>query len=252
MGSQRLALKPSGMSSLNFGIFGEIETASTRPGYIGKEKDGESQTGDNGARHYDELSGRFLSVDSLWGNFANQAQITLRIKMNIFDYSFSRLFMEIKIMKIQLFWLLSLLSNLNFLQAQSLTSISNSADVVKNIEVNRRNISKQYSFCECMYQFAKLDSIEFKDGSLAMYREMLDYGFLTVFRLDSFVHNFVVTIKSDTGEVFRDNPYPCNIASCLWLMNSEELEQLLDYLDRNEGVIPKNGDKKKRLRKSRK
>jgi hypothetical protein len=35
-------------------------------------------------------------------------------------------------------------------------------------------------------------------------------------------------------------------------MNSEELEQLLDYLDRNEGIIPKNSDKKKRIPKSRK
>jgi|GEM_PF-1998002 len=72
LGSQRLALKPSGMSSLNFGTFGEIGISSTRPGYIGKEKDGESQTGDYGARHYDELSGRFLSVDPLWASFPNQ------------------------------------------------------------------------------------------------------------------------------------------------------------------------------------
>ena len=60
------------MSSLNFGTFGEIGISSTRPGYIGKEKDGESQTGDYGARHYDELSGRFLSVDPLWSSFPDQ------------------------------------------------------------------------------------------------------------------------------------------------------------------------------------
>jgi len=60
------------MSSLNFGTFGEIGISSTRPGYIGKEKDGESQTGDYGARHYDELSGRFLSVDPLWASFPDQ------------------------------------------------------------------------------------------------------------------------------------------------------------------------------------
>jgi len=57
------------MSSLNFGIFGEIGTASTRPGYIGKELDSESDLADHGVRKYDYITGRFMAVDPLWEEY---------------------------------------------------------------------------------------------------------------------------------------------------------------------------------------
>ena len=170
--------------------------------------------------------------------------------MNTFDNSFSRLFMESSMIKNCLVFIIIFFFNSASLYSQSQTTI---AEYVRHDSNNNiRLIVKEYAFCSCMFRAAKLDSVHLRDGSLSLYSELLTYSIDNRMKIKEFVHKYIDSLKSIVGEKHHDNPYPCNIASCLWLMNSEELEQLLDYLDRNEGVIPKNGDKKKRLRKSRK
>jgi RHS repeat-associated protein len=47
-------------------LFSEIQT---RLSFIGKEKDIESELGDFGVRKYDEVQGRFTSIDPLWEKY---------------------------------------------------------------------------------------------------------------------------------------------------------------------------------------
>lgn len=45
------------------------ETESTLLNWVGKEKDNESKLGDHGVRKYEYETGRFISIDPLWGSF---------------------------------------------------------------------------------------------------------------------------------------------------------------------------------------
>ncbi|MEP7219806.1 MAG: RHS repeat-associated core domain-containing protein, partial [Bacteroidota bacterium] len=74
LGSTRVGLTSSGVDArYNYEAFGKqipITGAYTpREGYIGKEKDIESQTFDFGVRKYDDETGRFLSLDPLWEKY---------------------------------------------------------------------------------------------------------------------------------------------------------------------------------------
>lgn len=134
-------------------------------------------------------------------------------------------------------------------QTQSTTNEYFGLDSQNVLNNDRRMIVKEYAFCSCLFRAAKLDSIQLRDGSMSLYSELLTYSFDSRIKVKEFVNSYIDSLKSIVGERHHDNPYPCNIASCLWLMNSEELEHFLDYLDREEGILPKKSDKKKRKKK---
>lgn len=137
-------------------------------------------------------------------------------------------------------------------QTQSTTNEYVGLDSQNVLNNDIRMIVKEYVFCTCMFRAAKLDSIQLRDGSMSLYSERLNYSFGSRIKIKEFVYNYIDSLKSIVGEKHHDNPSPCNIASCLWLMNSEELEHFLDYLDRDEGILPKKSEKKKRKNKSQK
>lgn len=75
LGSTRLTLNQTGdiLERLDYQPFGkEINEAGegARTSYIGREKDTESDLGFHGVRMYEPEYGRFMSVDPLWGKYA--------------------------------------------------------------------------------------------------------------------------------------------------------------------------------------
>lgn len=78
LGSTRVVLDGSGnvISRADNAPFGEeiaVAGAATRKGFIDKEKDQETETGNFGVRQYDAAKGSFGSVDPLWEKFPSQS-----------------------------------------------------------------------------------------------------------------------------------------------------------------------------------
>ncbi|MBX7215662.1 MAG: hypothetical protein K1X90_01750 [Candidatus Kapabacteria bacterium] len=71
LGSSRAVLGINGFTYSDYAPFGGLLAGGTesRKGFIGKEKDGESDLRNLGVRQYDDEGGRFLSVDALWENY---------------------------------------------------------------------------------------------------------------------------------------------------------------------------------------
>ncbi|MBX7215666.1 MAG: L,D-transpeptidase, partial [Candidatus Kapabacteria bacterium] len=68
LGSSRAVLGSNGFTYSDYAPFGGLLAGGTesRKGFIGKEKDGESDLRNLGVRQYDDEGGRFLSVDAFW------------------------------------------------------------------------------------------------------------------------------------------------------------------------------------------
>ncbi|MBK8909922.1 MAG: hypothetical protein IPM61_01195 [Chlorobi bacterium] len=68
LGSSRAVLGSNGFTYSDYAPFGGLLAGGTesRKGFIGKEKDGESDLRNLGVRQYDDEGGRFLSVDRFW------------------------------------------------------------------------------------------------------------------------------------------------------------------------------------------
>ncbi|MEP7219089.1 MAG: RHS repeat-associated core domain-containing protein, partial [Bacteroidota bacterium] len=74
LGSTRVGVTSTGVDArYNYEVFGKQQPVTgvytPREGYIGKEKDIESQTFDFGVRKYEDETGRFLSIDPLWEKY---------------------------------------------------------------------------------------------------------------------------------------------------------------------------------------
>lgn len=65
------------------------ETESTLLNWIGKEKDHESKLGDHGFRKYEYETGRFISIDPLWGKYYGWTpyQYSMNSPVMLVDYS---------------------------------------------------------------------------------------------------------------------------------------------------------------------